>query len=427
MFLPPFFCPICRPPLQKTLVSGPPPSKTHCMKSPVAIAPFLMLAVLAAVIQASPNVSAASSAELPPIPAALSVPVPAPTNDAPYAPQSIVQGGVVMPLYPPNSPLLKKDRVREAEQYNLSKSVPGRINSIVNIHNPSIEVHTVEGGMNTGAAVILAAGGGQNTLNVGSESADFVPYFYNYGVATVILRNRLRRDGYNVQADAVHDAFQAIRLVRAHAKDWNIDPNKIGIMGFSAGAELASPSAIFFEEFDKQNNQPDDPLAGISSRPDFVTLIYPGPTPFARNANPAIPRNAPPAFILCGGSGDRVHAKWADEYFAAMLQVGIPNIEMHIYGNGRHPGEALNDGNRMNAGLGNRNLPFGTWQDRFIDWFRDLGFLQKSGVETKAARDIAAFVSQPPRPAETRPSGGQPTPGQHEAIRSAPESVPAKP
>lgn len=398
------------------------------MKSPVAIAPFLMLPALAALTQALPDVvSAASAAELAPIPAALSVPAPGPTNDSPYAPQPIVQGGVVVPLYPPDSPLLKKDRVREAEQYNLSKSVPGRINSIVNIHNPSIEVHTVEGGMNTGAAVILAAGGGHNTLNVGSESADFVPYFYNYGVATVILRNRLRHDGYNVQADAVHDAFQAIRLVRAHAKDWNIDPNKIGIMGFSAGAELASPAAIFFEEFDKQNNQPGDPLAGIPSRPDFVSLVYPGPTPFARNANPAIPRSAPPAFILCGSSGDRVHAKWADEYFAAMLQVGIPNIEMHIYGNGRHPGEALNDGNRMNAGLGNRNLPFGTWQDRFIDWFRDLGFLQKSGVETKAARDNAAFVSQPPRPAETRPSGGPQTPGQHEAIRSAPESVPAKP
>ena len=75
--------------------------------------------------------------------------------------------------------------------------MPGRINSIVNIHNPSIEVHPVDRGLNTGAAVILVAGGGHNTLNVGSEGADFVPFFYNYGVNTVILRNRLRRDGYN--------------------------------------------------------------------------------------------------------------------------------------------------------------------------------------------------------------------------------------
>jgi endo-1,4-beta-xylanase len=339
---------------------------------------------------AQENASATS-----PIPAALGVPKPGPTNDAPYAPQPILQGGVVVPLYPPDSPLLKKERVREAEVYNSSKASPGRINSIVNIHNPSIEVHTVEGGINTGAAIILAAGGGHNTLNVGSESADFVPYFYNYGVNTIILRNRLRRDGYNVQADAVNDALQAIRLVRAHAKQWNIDPNKIGIMGFSAGAELAAPAAIFFEDFDKKNSG--DSLGVISARPDFVVLAYPGPTPFARGATPPIPHNCPPAFIVCAGSGDRVHAIWADEYLAATLQAGIPNIEMHIYGNGRHPGDPLSDGSRMSGGLTDRNgTPFGKWQDRFIDWFRDLGFMQKPGVETRAARDLAAFLTQPP-------------------------------
>lgn len=345
---------------------------------------------------------------LAPIPAALGLPQPGATNGAPYAPQPILQGGVVIPLYPPDSPLLNQDRVREAETYNMSKAVPGRISSIVNIHNPSIEVHTVEGGINTGAAVILAAGGGHNTLNVGGESADFVPFFYNYGVNTVILRNRLRRDGYNVQSDAVRDALQAIRLVRAHAKEWRIDPNKIGIMGFSAGAELAAPAAVFFEDFDKTNSAPTDPLAGISSRPDFAGIIYPGPTPFARGATPPIPRNTPPAFITCAGSGDRVHAIWANEYFTAMLRDGIPNVEMHLYGNGRHPGDALPDGSRMSGGLTDRRgIPFGTWQDRFIDWFRDLGFLQKPEVETKAAQDIAAFLSQPPRGAGRRGSGGR--------------------
>jgi endo-1,4-beta-xylanase len=311
----------------------------------------------------------------------------------------ILPGGVVVPLYPPGSPFLKAERVREAEQYNMSQAVPGRINSIVNIHNPSIEVHTVDRGLNTGAAVILVAGGGHNTLNVGTESADFVPFFYNYGVNTIILRNRLRRDGYNPQTDAVNDALQSIRLVRAYAKEWNIDPNKIGIMGFSAGAELAAPAAVFFADFDKKNSDPSDPLAGISSRPDFAGIVYPGPTPFARNRTaPPIPRNVPPAFIACGGSGDRGHAVWAIEYFTAMLAIGVPNIEMHIYGNGRHPGDALSDGSRMTGGLTDRNdIPFGTWQYRYIEWFRDLGFLQKPGVETKAAKDIAAFLSQPAR------------------------------
>src|ERR1700730_16560481 len=195
-------------------------------------------------------------APLPPLPAPLAVPKPGPPNDAPYAPLPILQGGVVVTLYPPGSPFLKAERIREAEQYNMSQAVPGRINSIVNIHNPSIEVHTVDRALNTGAAVILVAGGGHNTLNVGTESADFVPFFYNYGVNTIILRNRLRRDGYNPQIDAVNDALQSIRLVRAYAKEWNIDANKIGIMGFSAGAELAAPAAVLFDDFDKKNSEP---------------------------------------------------------------------------------------------------------------------------------------------------------------------------
>src|SRR4051794_677115 len=204
------------------------------------------------------------------------------------APRSILQGGLVIPLYAPGSHFLNSERVQEAVKYNMSPSVPGRIASIVNIHNPSIEVHTVDRGLNTGAAVIVVAGGGHNTLNVGGEGADFVPFFYNYGVNTIILRSRLRSDGYNPQTDEVYDAQQSIRMVRAYAKEWNLDPHKIGIMGFSAGAELASAAAVLYDDWDKKNSDPADPFAGISARPDFVGIIYPGPTPFARN------RTAPP-------------------------------------------------------------------------------------------------------------------------------------
>jgi endo-1,4-beta-xylanase len=366
------------------------PRKHQLTKTVVpALISLLVLAVL--------TPARAQRTALPALPAPLGVPKPGPASEAPYAPTPILPGGVVVTLYPPGSPFLKAERVHEAEQYNMSQTVPGRINSIVNIHNPSIEVHTVDRGLNTGAVVILAAGGGHNTLNVGGEAADFVPFFYNYGVNTVILRNRLRRDGYDPKTDAVNDALQAIRLVRAYAKEWSIDPNKIGIMGFSAGAELAAPAAVLFEDFDKHNSAAGDPLSGISSRPDFAGIIYPGPSPFAPNRTPPpIPRNVAPAFVVCAGSGDRVHAVWALEYFSAMLNIGVPNIEMHIYGNGRHPGDPLPDGSRMSGGLTDRNgIPFGTWQNRFIDWFRDLGFLQKPGVETKAAKDIAAFITQP--------------------------------
>jgi len=323
--------------------------------------------------------TAAAQDRLPPLPAPLAIPAPGTATDKPYAPQPILPGGIVIPLYPPGSPFLNAARVHEAEKYNMSQSVPGRIASIVNIHNPSIEVHTVDRSLNTGAAVILVAGGGHKTLNVGSEAADFVPFFYNYGVNTVILRSRLRSDGYNPQTDEVYDALQSIRLVRAYAKEWNIDPNKIGMMGFSAGAELTAAAAVLFDDFDKKNSDASDPLAGISSRPDFAGIIYPGPSPFAKNRTPPpIPQNVPPAFIACAGTGDRVHAVWAIEYFSAMLANKVPNIEIHIYGKGRHPGDPLPDGSRMTGGLTDRNnTPFGTWQFRFIDWFRDLGFLQR--------------------------------------------------
>src|SRR5580692_8735760 len=133
------------------------------------------------------GVALACGQTLPRLPAPQGVPKPGPATDGPYAPLPILPGGLVIPLYQPGSPFLNMQRVREPEQYNMSQSVPGRIASIVNIHNPSIEVHTVDAGVNTGAAVILAAGGGHNTLNVGSEAADFVPFFYNYGVNTIIL------------------------------------------------------------------------------------------------------------------------------------------------------------------------------------------------------------------------------------------------
>lgn len=327
------------------------------------------------------------------IPAPQFVPAPGAVGEQAYAPTAILPGGIVIPLYPANSPLLNQEKVREPEKYSMSGDVPGRINSIVSIHNPSIEVHRVSGNLNTGAVVIVAAGGGHRTLNVGGESADFVPFFFNYGINTVILRNRLRSDGYNVSKDAVHDAMQAIRLVRKHAADWKFDPNKIGIMGFSAGAELAAPAGIDFEKFDSENNAADDPLTGVSSRPDFVSLIYPGPSPFAKEPERDFPLSAPPAFIVCPGAGDRIHAIWATEYFTAMLKKGVPNVEMHIYGHGYHPGD-----HGMSGGMTYRKgIPFGKWQDRFIEWFEDAGFLQPIGTETKAAIESREFVANPPK------------------------------
>lgn len=306
------------------------------------------------------------------------------TATVPFIPAPVLPGGVVLSLYPADSPRLNRERIHEAERYNTSlQDQSDKTLNVLNIHNPSIEVHIVgDEPSNTGTAVIVAPGGGHRILWVGPEGADFVPFFKKHGVSTIILRNRLRVDGYEPTTDAVNDAFQAIRLVRAHAAEWKLDPAKIGIMGFSAGAELSAPTALFFDDFERDNNDPADPLAKVSARPDFVGVIYPGPTPFTRDPATHIPRNVPPSFIASAGSGDRVHALWANDYFAAMLKAGVPNLEMQIYGNGGHGG-----------GLSARGgIPFGTWTERYVDWFRDLGFLGKPGVPTKAATDVEAYA-----------------------------------
>jgi len=335
------------------------------------------------------SIPALAQAPLPPVPAPQAVPKPAAATKAPYAPQALLPGGIVMPLFPPGSPFLNAKRVSEAEVYTMDPVVPGRVQRIVNIHNPSIEVHLAGGGNNTGTAIILAPGGGHSTLVVGLEGADPVPYFFQYGINTIILRNRLRSSGYEPKTDGVYDIQQAIRLVRAHAAEWHIDPHKIGVMGFSAGAELTMASAIQYPEFDRKNGG-GDPLAGMTSRPDFVAAIYPGPSLFTpawtgKNGTPPIPKDTPPSFIAGAGWQDKIHAVWADEYFSAMLNAGIPNLEMHIYARGGH-------GN----GLAYREFTAeGTWQDRFVHWMRDLGFFEKPGVETLAAKDVAEFVKQP--------------------------------
>jgi dienelactone hydrolase len=333
----------------------------------------------------------AAQAPLPTVPAPQAVPKPGPATKGAYAPQALLPGGIVMPLFAPDSPYLNAKRVNEAEVYTMDPVVPGRVQRIVNIHNPSIEVHLAGGGNNTGTAIILAPGGGHSTLVVGLEGADPVPYFFQYGINTIILRNRLRSSGYEPKTDGVYDIQQAIRLVRAHAAEWRIDPKKIGVMGFSAGAELTMASAIQYPEFNAKNNAPSDPLAGISARPDFVASIYPGPSLFTpawttKNGTPPIPKDAPPSFIAGAGWQDKVHAVWADEYFSAMLNAGIPNVEMHIYARGVH-------GN----GLAYRDFTGeGSWQDRFVHWLRDLGFFGKAGTETLAAKDVAEFVAAKP-------------------------------
>jgi acetyl esterase/lipase len=235
------------------------------------------------------------------------------------------------------------------------------VESVVNIHNPSIEVHLAPPDKANGMAVIVAAGGGNTTCNVGPEGTVIADWLNSLGVHAFIERYRLRP--YSSLTDALADTQRCFRVVRANAREWGVDPKHIGIMGFSAGGEQ---SALVALKFDEGRADATDPVERFSCRPDFTVLVYAG----WRNVDLSdVPRNAPPAFLVCAGLDDASHARRTVEFYDAYFNAKVP-VELHIYSHGGHGG-----------GIGSREgIPFGTWHRRFIEWAKDQGFMTPTGT-----------------------------------------------
>lgn len=300
----------------------------------------------------------------------------------PPAPMALMANAPVFPLWSPGSAGFNPRAITDPETYAVTADVPERVEKTYGITNPSIELHRVHAGINTGAAIILAPGGGNSELNVATEGTDLVPFFYNLGVNTVILRYSLRGTGGNPGTDAI----QAIRMVRARAAEWGIDPKKIGFAGFSAGGERV---AHVIQNFDAGDPAASDPIAKASSRPDFILSVYPS------GNVAAVPRNSPPTFITTAGQDDAGHARPSLALASALLAAGAPHVEIHMYGHGGHAN-----------GIKDRNgIPFGTWHYRFVDWFRDLGFLGKPGTPTNYK--IGELSQQAPVAAPAGGGGGR--------------------
>ena len=147
----------------------------------------------------------------------------------------------------------------------------------------------------------------------------------------------------------MNDQLQAIRVVRAYAEDWGIDPKRIGAMGFSAGAELTAPAAVKYDEFDKANDVAGDPLAEDQLAAGLRRAGLSGPDAVSRRRGRADSRRRAAVVPRLRRRRRRGSCDWADEYFAAFLRARIPNLEMHIYGNGRHPGDPLPEGGTHDA------------------------------------------------------------------------------
>jgi acetyl esterase/lipase len=288
----------------------------------------------------------------PPVPAA------APTESA--HPTSI-------PLWPNGAP---GSEARKDEPESISwRQEPDIVFPVLsNIHNPSLTPYLPAQNKATGCAVIIAPGGGHMQHTIDREGYDLGKWLAERGIAAFVLKYRLARDGsnpagtpqpYTIDRDAFADGKRAVRLVRAHAAEWHVNPVRVGIIGFSAGGEIA---LLVAGKSDAGDPAAIDPVEKFSSRPDFFAPIYAGG--FNRT-DLAWSKDTPPAFLSCAHD-DRMPEQMVN-FYVVLRKAGVP-AELHIYNSGGH-------------GYGVRadrpNLPVSTWPIRFTEWLGDRGFLTK--------------------------------------------------
>ncbi len=232
---------------------------------------------------------------------------------------------------------------------------PGKDRVVTNVHRPLLYPYLPSEGEETGMAVIIAPGGGHNSLWSTHEGHAPGKYFAMHGVAAFVLEYRLaeeRGSKYTVDEHALGDLQRAIRLVRSRAEEWKIDPGRVGVMGFSAGGELAALSGM---RFDEGKNDSEDKIEQQSSRPDYMALIYPGRSPRYEPQS-----KTPPTFIVAGFGDRRDISEGMAEVYLKNKRKGVPT-ELHIYSNAGH-------------GFGLRDDKPGSvmkWVDRFLDWAGD--------------------------------------------------------
>ncbi len=226
---------------------------------------------------------------------------------------------------------------------------------VKNIHNPSITVYAPSKEKANGTAVLICPGGGHRELVFNAEGKEAADYFTAIGVTAFVLKYRLARESgspYKLDIHPRQDVHRAMRIIRSRASEWAIRPNHIGIMGFSAGGEIAAMVAYLKDSMPSAL----DPLDRTQSRPDFQILIYPGPYGIPET----VPADAPPAFLLVAND-DACCSTPVIDLIGKYRKAGRP-IEAHIYAKGAHG---------FNMGLRSKLRTLHTWPDRLTDWLMD--------------------------------------------------------
>ncbi len=257
-----------------------------------------------------------------------------------------------IPLWPKGAPG-SEARVAEAEQ------VTGE--NVCNVHNPTITPFVPEPAKATGTAVIICPGGGHSKLCLGHEGYALGEWFRDRGIAAFVLKYRLAREPgstYTIEEHAMADTRRAIRLIRSRAAEWQIKTDRLGILGFSAGGELAAYSAMKSDAGQKDSV---DPIERQSSRPNFQALIYPG-----KSDTFTVEAGMPPVFIAAG-YGDRPDiAEGMATVYLKYKAAKVP-AELHLYSNVGHGFGYRHNGKPSAAAR---------WPERFTEWLSDSGFLK---------------------------------------------------
>jgi acetyl esterase/lipase len=237
---------------------------------------------------------------------------------------------------------------------------------ISSIHNPTLTAHLPSKQNNTRAAVILLPGGGHKYLSIENEGNVAADWLAQRGVAGFVLRYRLAGElwsPYHVDREPVADARRAVRLVRSRAADWDIDADRVGLMGFSAGGEITTYACT---KFDSGDPDAADPVERQSSRPSFQALIYGG----VGKIGDEVPKDTPPTF-MCVAFDDKGKIGIDLELMEKLRVAGVSS-EMHVYARGGH-----------GFGMRQRPLPITLWPVRFHEWLGDQGFLRTPSVAAK--------------------------------------------
>lgn len=273
-----------------------------------------------------------------------------------------------MNLWPKGAPGEKGDIGAEVDTTKPDQDPTGkRIIRLGNVTNPTLSVYKPAAEKDTGAAVVVFPGGGYSILAMDLEGTEICEWFNSIGVTGILVKYRVPAQPGSPRGPApLQDAQRAMRLTRAHATEWRIDPARIGVMGFSAGGHLA---ALVSNNFNKPTYEPIDSADQSNARPDFTILIYPAYLAADKEmttVSPALPvSDKTPPTILIQAEDDPIPVEGTLVYYRALKNAKVP-AEMHLYPAGGH-----------GYGLRSPVAPLNAWPKRVEEWMRSMGQLKK--------------------------------------------------